>query len=161
MLVYCVFTYIGFIKIEKQNRTTMYKNELPIYDTMDRRIKHKVRNINAGIRTKKTIINRGNGYLYIIENSEMLGWFKIGMVTSKGNFTKRLQHYKHSIPIGEWNVLYLQPKNDIAMAELRLKHYCRYKLGYEYSSNSKEWYRGNPINAINVEIKSDNNDKMD
>ena len=130
----------------------MNKIQLPIYDTMDRRIKHKVRNINAGIRTKNTIVNRGKGYLYIIENSEINGWFKVGMVTTKENFTKRLQHYKHSMPIGEWNVLYLQSKEDIAIEELRMKHICRYKLGYQYSPNSKEWYKGNPIEAMNIPI---------
>ena len=139
----------------------MDKTKLAIYDTMDRRIMFKVREINKGIRTKNTIVNRGNGYLYIVENSEMKGWFKVGMVTTKENFTKRLQQYKHSMPIGEWNVLYLQPKEDIAIEELRLKHYCRYKLGYEYSPYSKEWYKGNPIKAINRKTKSDNNDKMD
>jgi hypothetical protein len=130
----------------------MNKTQLTIYDTMDRRIKHKVRNINVGIRNRNTIVNRGNGYLYIVENSEMKGWFKVGMVESKENFTKRLNTYKHSMPVGEWNVLYLQPKEDIAIEELRMKHYCRYKLGYPYSPHSKEWYNGNPMEAINIPI---------
>jgi len=130
----------------------MNKTKLTIYDTMDRRIVHKVRGINNGIRTKNTIVNRGNGYLYIIENSEIKGWFKVGMVMCKENIKVRLNNYKHSMPIGEWNVLYLQPKEDIAIEELRLKHYCRYKLGYPYSPNSKEWYKGNPIEAMNMPI---------
>jgi hypothetical protein len=126
----------------------MNKAELTIYDTMDRRIMFKVREINNDVRTKNTIVNRGEGYLYVIENTKIKRWFKVGMVTCKENIKARLNRYKHSIPVGEWKVLYLQLHTDIAIEELRMKHICRYKLGYEFAPNSKEWYNGNPIEAI-------------
>lgn len=117
--------------------------QLPIYESMDRRIQSKVRQINKGLRGKSHIVNKGEGYLYIIENSEFSHWFKVGMTKDKRAFENRMGTYKATTPFGsKWNTLYFEHNKDIALEELRVKHLFRYGYGYEMGDNSTEWFRG-------------------
>jgi hypothetical protein len=116
--------------------------DLPLYRSMDRRAIRRVKNINAGIRNKYTISNKGEGYTYIVRNTEMKEWFKIGFTKTEKSFRDRIQSYKSIFPIGEWEVLHLSKVDDVALEEFRLKNYYRYCLKYEMGINSKEWFKG-------------------
>lgn len=118
--------------------------ELPLYKTMDRRVVYKTRKVNDGIRNLSSgMADKGDGYIYIIQNTHLKGWFKVGSTKNKKTFKGRMTQYKSIIPIGKWEVLKFTKVKDMALEELRLKHYYRYGLGYEMGVNSREWFKGN------------------
>ncbi len=119
--------------------------DLPLYKTMDRRVVYKTNMINYGVRDKNTLVHKGEGYTYIIQNTELPDWFKVGYTKSEKSFKDRIQSYKSVFPIGEWVVLQFDKVDDVAVEELRLKHYYRYCLKYEMGVNSREWFKGDPL----------------
>ncbi len=116
--------------------------DLPLYKSMDVRTIRRIKNINTGIRNKYTISHKGDGYTYIIRNTDMPDWFKVGYTKSEKSFRDRIQSYKSVFPIGEWEVLDFCKVDDVALEEFRLKNYYRYCLKYEMGVNSKEWFKG-------------------
>ncbi len=116
--------------------------KLPLYKNMDVRTVRRIKKINDGIRNKYTISYKGDGYTYIIRNTEMKEWFKVGFTKTENSFKDRIQSYKSIFPIGEWEVLQFSKVDDVAVEEFRLKNYYRYCLKYEMGVNSKEWFKG-------------------
>lgn len=121
-------------------------NALPIYRQMCNREKWRNYRINEGHRKQNPfgdlIANKGIGIIYIIENTALLGWFKTGIITTEKNFKTRMQSYKSTIPIGEWNVVYFEHTTDSAKEELKIKQFFRFECEYEMGINSKEWFKG-------------------
>lgn len=120
---------------------------LPIYKQMNTREKWRNNHVNNGYRKQSTgsrdlISDKGSGYVYIIENTELPGWFKVGMTDSEENFKKRMRSYMSIIPIGEWNRVYFQYTDDSAKEELKVKQFFKFECQYEMGINSKEWFKG-------------------
>ena len=121
--------------------------DLPIYKQMIARERWRNTHVNNGHRKQNTgsrdlISNKGPGYVYILENTALPGWFKVGMTDSEENFTKRMSSYMSIIPIGNWNRVYFEPTDDSAKEELKIKQFFKFECEYEMGINSKEWFKG-------------------
>ena len=121
--------------------------DLPIYVQMNKRERWRNTHVNNGHRKQNTgsrdlISNKGPGYVYILENTALPGWFKVGMTDNEINFTKRMGVYMSTIPIGNWNRVYFEYTEDSAKEELKIKQFFKFECEYEMGINSKEWFKG-------------------
>ena len=135
--------------------------DLPIYRRMCTRDRWRNFQTNQGHRRgdfgkHDLISNKGAGYVYIIENTELIGWFKVGISQTEENFKNRMQSYKSTIPIGKWNRVYFEYTDDLAKEELKIKQFFKFECDYEMGINSREWFKGDwsVINKIDVLKKS-------
>jgi hypothetical protein len=120
---------------------------LPIYKQMCAREKWRNFHTNNGHRKQSIgsldlISNKGAGHIYIVENTALPGWFKVGMTDNEKTFLNRMRSYKSIIPIGEWNRVYFEYTIDSAKEELKIKQFFKFECEYEMGVNSKEWFKG-------------------
>lgn len=69
---------------------------LKIYKQLSNRDKWRNYKINSGLRksdSKDLIANKGSGYIYIVQNSELKEWFKVGTTKRKMKNRLKLQKY--------------------------------------------------------------------
>lgn len=120
--------------------------KLPVYIRMTpvqvwRNVKHNDGFTKQSSSSKDLLSNKGSGWIYIIKNSQLKNWFKVGC-TKHSNIEKRLTQYKSIVPIGNWEVVYWEYADDIACEELKLKQFYKYECLYKNGVNSKEWFYG-------------------
>jgi hypothetical protein len=120
--------------------------KLPIYKQMCPREMWKNTHVNNGFTKQSTgssdlMSDKGSGWIYIIRNTELKGWFKVGC-TKNSTQSKRMQSIKSVIPVGEWETVYWEYCENIAFEELKLKQFYRFECEYRMGIYSKEWFYG-------------------